>query len=311
MTDPCKHRWIGDLKTIEMQDGEHSPVGYRIQELVRMPCCGEGSGLCLAVADHAGSNEIGIVEDSTERMGERIPELSSFVDGPWRLRGSMTRNATRERELLEELLHALGIPGYVGIKFAVRTFQICVGYHAGTSMPGAADEDNIEVMGLDQAVKMHVDEVEPRCRAPVSQQPGFYVLQLQGLLEQRIVIEIDLSDRKVVCRTPVCVHGFKLFRGERVRHRNLLFECLDLCMSCCCLCLQWTSYLLYLMLKDCGAGCILDVIIGVTCNHQFFVGFHHPNSGRAPVPGYYGGILPIEIFIETDSQKLHVLTDAL
>src|SRR5512135_228537 len=168
-----------------------------------MPRCGKGAGLGLAVADHAGSNKIGIVKDSPERMGERIPEFSSFIDGPGRLRGSMTRNAAGERELLEELLHALGIPGYVGIKFAVRTFQICVGYHAGTSMTGAADEYDIEVMSLDHAVKVHVDEVEPRCGAPVSQQPGFYVLQLQGLLEQRIVIEIDLSDRKVVCRTPV------------------------------------------------------------------------------------------------------------
>jgi hypothetical protein len=49
-----------------MQDRQHGAVGYRIEELVRVPCGGQRTGLRLAVADDAGDYEIGIVERRPE-----------------------------------------------------------------------------------------------------------------------------------------------------------------------------------------------------------------------------------------------------
>lgn len=52
---------------------------------------------------------------------------------------------------------------------------------------------------------MGVDEVEAGRRAPVPEQPRFDVFGGQRFAEQRIVQEVDLSDRQVVRGTPVAV----------------------------------------------------------------------------------------------------------
>src|SRR5206468_10882117 len=59
-----------------------------------------------------------------------------------------------------------------------------------------------QVLFLDNAVQVGVDEIESRCGAPVTEQPRFDVRQLERLLQQRIVVEINLSDREVVRRAP-------------------------------------------------------------------------------------------------------------
>ena len=58
----------GDLVAVEMQDRQHRAVSCRIKKLVRMPRRGQRSGFRLAIADHAGDDEIGIVEHRPERM---------------------------------------------------------------------------------------------------------------------------------------------------------------------------------------------------------------------------------------------------
>jgi len=49
---------------------------------------------------------------------------------------------------------------------------------------------------------MYVDEVLARRRAPMPDYEGLDVRQLQRLLEQRVVIEINLADGKIVGCTP-------------------------------------------------------------------------------------------------------------
>ena len=70
--DPRQDGGVGDLEAVEMQDGQHRAVGTRIKELVRMPARGEGSGFSLAVADHAGHDQIGIVEGGAIGVNQRI-----------------------------------------------------------------------------------------------------------------------------------------------------------------------------------------------------------------------------------------------
>src|SRR6185437_13156272 len=102
VADAREHRRVGDLVAVQVQDGQHRPVGRGIQELVAVPAGRERTGLGLAIADHAGDDEVGIVEHRPERVTQRIAELAPLVDGPRRLRRHVARNAAREGELLEE-----------------------------------------------------------------------------------------------------------------------------------------------------------------------------------------------------------------
>ena len=47
--------------------------------------------------------------------------------------------------------------------------------------------DHVEILLLDDTVQMHVDEVQPRRRPPVTEQPRLNVGALKRLLEQGIV----------------------------------------------------------------------------------------------------------------------------
>jgi len=48
------------------------------------------------------------------------------------------------------------------INFAVRTFEIGVGNKTWTTVPGAGNVDDVEVVLLDQAIQMNIDEVQSR-----------------------------------------------------------------------------------------------------------------------------------------------------
>jgi hypothetical protein len=68
------------------------------------------------------------------------------------------------------------------------------------------DIDDVQVVLLDDAVQVDVDEVQPRRRAPVPEQARLDVLQRERFLQQRIVVEIDLPDRQIVRGPPIGVH---------------------------------------------------------------------------------------------------------
>ena len=69
-------------------------------------------------------------------------------------------------------------------------------------MARPGDVDDVEVVSLDDAVQMGVDEIEPGRRAPVTKQARLDVGHLERLLQKRIVQEINLADREVVRRAP-------------------------------------------------------------------------------------------------------------
>jgi hypothetical protein len=49
---------------------QHHPIGDWIEELIGVPGGGERPGFRLAIANHTGDDEIGIVEHRTERMAQ-------------------------------------------------------------------------------------------------------------------------------------------------------------------------------------------------------------------------------------------------
>ena len=59
---PGEHCRIGDLVSVEVKDRQHGAIFVCVQELVRVPACGERSSLGLAVADHAEHDEARVVE---------------------------------------------------------------------------------------------------------------------------------------------------------------------------------------------------------------------------------------------------------
>src|SRR6266436_1779164 len=107
----------------------------------------------------------------------------------------MARNASRERELREEPLHALLIGRDVRINFAIGSFEIGVGDQAWPAMAGAGDVDHIQVVSFNETVQVNIDEVQTWRRSPVAEKPRLDVLLCQGLLQEWVVVQIDLADR--------------------------------------------------------------------------------------------------------------------
>src|SRR5438309_6591515 len=99
-----------------MQDGQHGAVACRVKEFVGMPTGGERSGLGLAVAHHATSDKIGIVENRTVSMRQRIAQFTAFMDGAGGLSSIVAGYASGERELVEQLSHAFFVPSHDGIR---------------------------------------------------------------------------------------------------------------------------------------------------------------------------------------------------
>ena len=86
---------------------------------------------------------------------------------------------------------------------------------AGPAVTRPGDVDHVEVVLVDDAIQVRVDEIEPGRRAPVAEQARLDVLDRQRLRQQRIVEQIDLSDRQVVGGAPVRVETRQVVGSER------------------------------------------------------------------------------------------------
>ena len=143
-----------------------------------MPARREGAGLRFAVADDRGDDEAGVVIGRAERMAERVAEFAAFVNRARSLRRDVTGNSSGKRELLEEPLQAFFVLRDVRIDLAVCAFKICIRYEDGTAVSRYGDVDGIEIMLLNQAIQMYIDEVQPGCCTPVAKKPWLNVFQL-------------------------------------------------------------------------------------------------------------------------------------
>ena len=130
----------------------------------------------------------------------------------------MARDAARKRELGEQFLHSGFIGRNIRINLAVGSFEIGIRDQPGTAMTGAGDVDHVEVVFLDDPVKVNVNEIQTGRRPPVTEKTRFDVILCERLLEQRIVVEINLTDRQVVGRPPVRVDQCPFLIGQRARH---------------------------------------------------------------------------------------------
>ena len=219
--DAREHGRIRDLVAVEVQDRQHRSIAHGIEEFVGVPARRQRPRFSLAVADHAGDDEVGVVEGRAMGVRHRIAELPALVDRARRLRRDVARDAAGKRELGEQPLHPLLVLRNVGIDLAVSPLEIGVGDQPRPAVAGAGDVDHVEVELLDQPVEMDVDEVQARRRAPMSEQPRLDVVLRQRRLEQRIVEQIDLPDRQIVRRAPVGIDHRAFLVRQDVRHRPL------------------------------------------------------------------------------------------
>ncbi len=210
--DSRQHRRARDLVAVEMQDRQHRAVARRIEELVRLPACGERSRFCLAVADDAGHQQFRIVEGGAVRMRERVAELAALVNRPGRFRGDVARDAAGKGKLLEEVLHPGFVLRHLRIALGVGAFEIGVGDERRTAVPGPGDEKHGAPLPDNHAIEVRVDEIEAGRRAPVAEQARLDVVERERHPEQRVVVEIDLSHGEVIGRAPVGVKARECFR---------------------------------------------------------------------------------------------------
>ncbi len=169
MRDARQHRGIGDLVAIQMQDGQHRAVGCGIQKFVGVPTCRERPGLGLAIAYHAGHNQIGIVEGRAVRVHQRVAQLAALVDGARRLRSHVTGNAVGPAELPEQPLDAVLVLTNIWIDLGIRTFKIRVRDNPRSAMSRADHEDHVQPALADEPVPVHVKKIQARRGAPVTQ----------------------------------------------------------------------------------------------------------------------------------------------
>ena len=80
---------IGDLISIQVQDGEDSAILLRIQETAALPSGGKRAGLRFAVSHDTGCDQSGIIQHGAEGMCQTVAEFSALVDGAGQLGSCM------------------------------------------------------------------------------------------------------------------------------------------------------------------------------------------------------------------------------
>jgi hypothetical protein len=218
VADPGQDGGPGDLVAVQVQDRQHDAVGRRVEKLVRMPTGGQGPRFGLAVADHASREKIGVIEHRAVGVRKGVAQFAPFVDRAGRFGGRVAGNPARKGKLREQPLHPRFVLRNVRVNLAVGSFQIGVGDDPRGAVARPGDVDRVEIMLFDGAVEMNVDEVQSGRGSPVPQQPRLDVFVPQGLLQERVVEEIDLTDGQIVSRPPIGVDFAEPFRGKWLSH---------------------------------------------------------------------------------------------
>lgn len=107
-------------------------------------------------------------------------------------RGSGSRQGRRTGE---KAFKAHLVLADVGVNLAVGPFQVSVGDQGRSTVPGPAEIEHIEVVALDDSVKVNVEQVLARRRFPVAQQARLDMLELQRFFQLGVVHQVDLTDR--------------------------------------------------------------------------------------------------------------------
>jgi hypothetical protein len=96
--DSCQDGGVVDLVAVEVQDWKDAAILDRVEELVAVPAGGQRTGLTLSISHDGQSNGLGVVEDGTEGVRERVSELAALVNASHHLRCHVAAVSAREGE---------------------------------------------------------------------------------------------------------------------------------------------------------------------------------------------------------------------
>ena len=159
---------VSDLVTVQVQDRKNRTVIDRVQEFIGLPGGSKRAGLCLAVADGNRCDQVGVIENRTECMGNAVSELAAFVDGTGGLGSAVAGHAAREGEALKHLRHTRLIFADVRVDLAVAALQVAVSDEEVSAVSGTGKKDQIQIVTLDHTVQMNIYEVLAGNGSPVS-----------------------------------------------------------------------------------------------------------------------------------------------
>src|SRR5215472_4459791 len=118
------------------------------------------------------------------------------MDGTGRLRRNVAGYAIGPAELAEQALHAVAILFDVRVCLGVGALEVSVRHHRRAAMTRTDHVNHVDVALTDNAIPVDVKEVQSGCGAPMTEQAGLHVVEGEAALKQRIVLEVDLADRK-------------------------------------------------------------------------------------------------------------------
>src|SRR5262249_13841808 len=131
-------------------------------------------------------------------MRDAVTQLASLMDGARGFGRAVAAYATGKGEFLEELPHPLFVLALVRVNLGIGALQVGGPQYARRAVAGAGQKDRVEVVLVDEAVEVNVNEAQTGTRSPVSQQAMLDVLYRQRLAEQRIVLQINHPDGEII-----------------------------------------------------------------------------------------------------------------
>ena len=180
-----------------------------------MPGGGQRAGLRLTVTHYAGGDQVGVVRHGAESVGQRIAQLAALMDRAGGFGGHMAGDAAGEGEPLEELLHAVLVLRDVGVDLGVAAVQPVLRHHGVAAVAGAGEVDHVQIVPLDDPVKVRINKVLARAGAPVAYDSLLQIGGGQGTLQQRIVQQIELAGGQIIGGAPIGIDLLELRRGQR------------------------------------------------------------------------------------------------
>ncbi len=111
----AEHGGAADLVTVQVEDGEHGAVAYRVEETDSLPGAGQRPRFRLPVANHGYGQQIRIVEDGAIRMHEHVAKFTALVDRTRGRHADMARHTAGSRELAEQTPHPREVLRYLGV----------------------------------------------------------------------------------------------------------------------------------------------------------------------------------------------------
>src|SRR5882757_2207026 len=81
--------------------------------------------------------------------------------------------------------------------------------------------NHIQVVIFDQTIHVHVNQIQTGSGAPMSEQSRFHMFKFKRLFEQRIVHQINLTDRQIIGGAPVSIHLVEFDGGQRLFRTSL------------------------------------------------------------------------------------------